>query len=319
MKSITILIYTLNIANAWRKTFWGVEYMEPNLPQLHKPLGVSATTIYYDLDQFDALLGQVELADHYVVLDSTIFVGNLPEARLIAGQVYRTLIVDIDGSAVICPQRTNQIMEELSTRKLLTLRMCQWAARYLNIEQLPYFCFINSFIPDCSQIRNQPSWIGTHWYSSMRTIKKAVLVTFTQPQYQYKVVIRVKMSATKLKTQLAFVRALIVAFNHMLAADINADQRYNEFKTGLPTNLPEQANIQLPQVTCAQLADFCLNSLSDDVCCIAESNDDYQSVRGAFNTANYAARPPRELICGRKLLAAKKARCHAQVARKCRQ
>jgi hypothetical protein len=287
-----------------------------NSAHLHRPMGVGQNTIYYDLEQFDALSGQVELADQYLVRETTIFVGNLPEERLIAGQVYRTLIADIDGSAVVCPQRTNQIMAELSARKLFSLRLCQWAANYLNIDQLPYFCGVNSFIPDCSQQRHQPSWIGTRWYNSMRTIEKATLVTFTQPDYQYKVVIRVNMSQFKIKKQLAFVREMIVALNHMLAADIRTDLNCSEFKSGTPANLPQLAGIHLPQVTCAQLFDFCQDNLINDACCIAEGNPEYSSVAQILNATKYAARPPRELICGRKALAAKKARQQRRAKRK---
>lgn len=156
--------------------------MHEKKPKLVRPKGIGANTIYYDLDQLDAIAAKIDLVDHGQVRPTTIFIGHLPVAKQLAGKSYQTLIVDIDGSAILCPQPTNLIIEELSALKAVTLRFYQWLTLEFKLKQLPYFCGINSFIPSTSQQRHQPSWVGIHWYSSMRTYEKSTLVTFLRPQ-----------------------------------------------------------------------------------------------------------------------------------------
>ncbi|MFC6170705.1 hypothetical protein [Loigolactobacillus jiayinensis] len=282
--------------------------MQEHQTKLVHPMGVGANVTYYDLNQLDAFIGQVDLVDQGRVRPTTIFIGPLVEERLIAGHTYRTLIVDIDGSSVLCPQTTNDIIAELSSRKVISLRFCHWVAHELKRQQIPYFCGVNSFIPNCSQLRQQPAWIGSRWYTNMRTVTAATLVTFACPAQHQKVVIRVEISQAQLRERLAIVRAMIVASNHILASTINDELPCNQLITSVPPNLPELASIQLPQVTAAQLMQFGYEQHAEDICCISEtyqhSHEDF-SIFSAVAAANYTSRPPRALTRGRKLLAKK--------------
>ncbi|MFD1317206.1 hypothetical protein [Loigolactobacillus zhaoyuanensis] len=279
--------------------------MQEKKPKLVRPKGIGADTIYYDLNQLDAVAARIDLVDHGRVRPTTIFIGHLPVEKQLAGKKYQTLIVDIDGSAVLCPQPTNLIIEELSALKTASLRFYQWLALALNLNQLPYFSGINSFIPSNSQIRHQPSWVGIHWYASMRTFEKSTLVTFLRPQQRQKVVIRLEMSAARLTEQLTTVHTLIVNTNHILTDFVKDETPYNTLITSVPPNIPESSSLQLPQIKPAQLIDFILKNHDYDICCIAENflqEQEEFDISSAIEAAKYGSRPPRALTYGRKLL-----------------
>ncbi|MFD0896705.1 hypothetical protein [Loigolactobacillus binensis] len=258
-----------------------------------RPKGLPKNCFYYDLAAIAADMEGAELCSEFAIKATTIFVGHLPSAREIAGQTYRTAVIDVSGQLVLCTQTTLALMTAYSKSNTVTCRLSRWMAWKLGLQNYPYFHGENSFVPDASPKRQQVSWVGSRWYSSMRAVAGGTLVTFSRDQQQPKVVVHVALSAPRLTTQLALVREFLSAFQRLVQQGFQEMLPASSCHLVLPVNLPALAPTDFPLVQAKQLRQFIFACHDDDLCQLVDGYE--MSVREAQQVADYHVRAPREL------------------------
>lgn len=260
---------------------------------IQRPAGLPNNCVYYDLRQIEAYVKKAELCTKYAVRDSTVYVGHLATPVQIAGVDYHTAIIEVNGHLILCTGKAYSLMNDYSKRSTLSCRFSRWAAQNLDLAAFPYFHGENSFIPESSPQRRQVSWIGSRYYSSMRTVEQALLVTFKSVTNKRQVVVRTNMTEPHLFNQLALVREFLIELLHLTQLGVDELVPSSKFALRLPTNLPERPSGVLPLLTPQQIRTFIYQSYRADTCRIAEKHD--TSTRAATNLADYHIRPPREL------------------------
>lgn len=265
---------------------------------VRKPKFINDDVPYFDLEQIESRLDLVELSDEFVIRPDTVYVASLAHAVNMEGKRYYTAMIGINGRCILTTCKSNDLISEYSKRSLTSPRFWHWVARRLGWKPL-YFAGENSFVPESTPSWGQTSWIGSRWYDSIYTTSKATFVTFTQPQTQRQVIVRVHICKRKLLKKLAQVRAMLIYTYQLTQWAIEQWLPSSHVDLVVPANLPEIPGLRLPLWSAWQIRQFIFANHDEDVCYIA-TDECCSTIHEATERAQYAWFPPRELIKARR-------------------
>lgn len=263
-----------------------------------KPKFIKANVPYFDLDQIESWSEQVEYSDEFVIRPDTIYIGHLRRPRIFEGKHYYTGMLGINGRCILTSHKANDLINEYSKQSVASPRFWQWVARKLRWKPF-YFAGENSFVPEKTPSWGQTSWIGSRWYDSIYTIGVATYVTFTQPQTQQQVVVRVHICKAKLIKKLAQVRVMLCNIHQLAGVYVDHWMPSSTLEVHMPVNLPTVPGLQLPLCSAWQIRRFMYASHDEDICYIA-TDECCSTIQEATERAQYDWFPPRELIKARR-------------------